>query len=41
MEVRSKGNGLDGHTLGPEFEQWKNQYDTCGIVRISGANPEA
>jgi hypothetical protein len=20
--------------LSPEFEQWKNEYDTCGIVRL-------
>jgi hypothetical protein len=27
--------------LSPEFEQWKKEYDTCGIVRMSRANPEA
>jgi hypothetical protein len=27
--------------LSPEFDQWKKEYDTCGIVRISSANLEA
>jgi hypothetical protein len=38
--VSRKGNVLMA-LLSPEFEQWKKEYDTCGIVRISRANLQA